>query len=124
MEPIIKKLTSRKFLMAVLVIVTIFLNAIGITGLETGELFTLSATVSAWIFGESVLDRERIKASQLNAIQNAEAQYNDVVAQATQLIQEKDDLIGALKEMLPTDPSDVSDKAWLEDANGEIHANE
>ena len=82
--------------MAVFVLVTILLNAAGATSLETSELFALSATVSAWIFGESVLDRERIKASQLANLAAADAQVQTIVAQANEIIAQKDEQIVAL----------------------------
>ena len=96
MEPLVKKLTSRKFLGTVIVLVTIFLNAAGITDLESSELFALSATVTAFVFGESVLDRERIKAAQLNNLQRAEAQVESVVAQANEMLASKEKLIASL----------------------------
>ena len=99
MEPWLKKLTSRKFLGAVLVIVTVFLNAAGVSGLETQELFALAATVSAFIFGESALDRERIKADMLNKLNGANFQTQQVTAQAQTLLVEKDALIAELREL-------------------------
>lgn len=99
MEPLYKKLTSRKFLSALIVSVTIFLNSFGVTNLETAELFTLSATVTAFIFGESILDRERIKAAQLANLEKAEGAVKAVVAQANEIMAQKDAQIVALSQI-------------------------
>lgn len=99
MEPWVKKLTSRKFLGTVIVLATVFLNAAGVTGLESQELFALAATVSAFIFGESALDRERIKAEMLNKLNGANFQAQQVTQQANALLQEKDALIQELRDL-------------------------
>jgi len=100
MEPTIKKLTSRKFLLTVLAIATVFLNATGVTGLETAELFSLVASASAFILGESVLDRERIKATQLVNLQQTDENLQRVIGQANTVISEKDELIESLQRLL------------------------
>ena len=100
MEPTIKKLTSRKFLFTIIVLATVFLNALGVTSLESAELFSLVASASAFIFGESVLDRERIKATQLVNLQQADENVQRVIGQANEVIAEKDALVESLQRLL------------------------
>jgi len=100
MEPVWKKLTSRKFLGTLIVLVTVFLNAAGVTELETEELFALSASVSAFILGESALDRERIKATQLQNLANADVQLQKLVTEGNALISQKNQVIEDLTRLL------------------------
>ena len=100
MEPLLKKLTSRKFLGTVLVLATIFLNSFGITSLETAELFALSASVAAFVLGESALDRERIRATQLVNLENAEKVAQKLVIDGNAIISAKDEMITDLERLL------------------------
>ena len=108
MEPVIKKLTSRKFLFTIIVVATVFLNAMGVTTLESAELFALVASASAFIFGESALDRERIKATQMVNLERAEAQVQNIMQQGNHIITEKEEMIESLQRLL-SDAADGED---------------
>lgn len=79
MEPWKKKLSSRKFLFTIGVVALTFVNeALGL-GIDEESLISVAVAVSAFILGESALDRERIKADQQVAVQNLKAQAEQAI---------------------------------------------
>ncbi len=61
-ETVIRKLTSRKFWLAVVSFVTLVAAALGMeeeTSAQVGAIIMAGATVIAYIFGEGMVDAER-----------------------------------------------------------------
>lgn len=79
MEPLKKKLTSRKFLSVVVITVLAVANDLLGLGIDDESLIAIATTGAAFILGESALDRERIKAEQTAAVNSLKAQAEAAV---------------------------------------------
>lgn len=83
MEPLSKKLKSRKFVLTILVAVLAIVNeAIGLN-LEPAALAAIAGPIAAWVFTEGQLDKERIRADMQVQFQN----LNDQAAAAVKSLQ-------------------------------------
>lgn len=83
MEPAIKKLTSRKFLIALVTFVAALLEALGIPALsniDPAQLASIAGVLIAWIGGETYLDKERIKTDQQVALRTIQTEANAYIA--------------------------------------------
>lgn len=80
MEPWSSKLTSRKFLFTIGIVALTFVNEAFGLGIDEESLISVAVAVSAFILGESALDRERIRADQTVAVTQLRRQAEEAVA--------------------------------------------
>lgn len=69
-------------------------------GFDAATLASMSIPIAAFIGGESVLDHQRIKATQFQNIARAEASVANIQREATQLLTQKDEIIAELEALL------------------------
>lgn len=79
MEPLSKKLKSRKFVLTILVAVLAAINEAAGLGLEPAALASIAGTVAAWVITEGQLDKERIRADMQVQFQNLNDQATATV---------------------------------------------
>lgn len=108
MEPLKQKLTSRKFLLSIGVVVITILNQTLELGFDDASIATIAASVAAWVFGESVLDRERIAANQQVAFRNLQAEANEIVGRLTKDLKDAVEIINRLETDNATTHDDTS----------------
>ncbi len=78
-EPLRKKLQSRKFVLTVLVAVLALVNTTFDLGMDNAAIATIAASVGAWVLGEVTLDRERIRSEQQARFAALQQEATDVV---------------------------------------------
>lgn len=112
MEPWKAKLTSRKFLLSIGVIVVTVLNQTLELGMDNAAIATLAASAAAWIFGETALDRERISADQQVAFRTLQAEASEVVERLNADLKRAVEIINNLS---PTDTGPEATSSDLSD---------
>ena len=100
MEPTLKKLTSRKFLLTLFNVALVVANVVFDLGFDAATLASMSVPIAAFIGGESLLDHQRIKATQITQIARAEEGVQNVIQQANNIVSEKDQMIAELEALL------------------------
>ena len=79
LEPLAKKLRSRKFLLTLFVVLIGVLNTVFDLEIEPAAIATIGGTIAAWVFTEGGLDKERIKSEHVQRFTNLQNEANQVV---------------------------------------------
>lgn len=90
------KLQSRKFWLTIGVVVITILNQTMALGLDDAAVATLAASVAAWMFGETALDRQRIAADQQVAFKTLQAEAQAVVGRLQEDLQKAAEIINTM----------------------------